>query len=136
MTGERVPLFRRAKVVKKVSHDTVVTASHLPVAPQPSSSSGKRSEILDVTKDPPISISPKREVPRESFSLNPSISGSLPEVDANSTPKVTTGYLANFLELPYTVPGGFQIDEESTLWRKQDAFRASRPLLTSVAGVY
>ncbi|GAA0185657.1 hypothetical protein LIER_32945 [Lithospermum erythrorhizon] len=157
MTRERVPLFRRAKVVKKVSQDTGVTASHPSVALQPSSLSGKRpaaetrpplfskrqkfvahkrpkSEILDLTEDLPISIPPERELPRESSSLNPSISESLPEEDADSTPKVTTGYSTNFLELPYTVPGGFQIDEESTLWRKQDAFRASRPLVLEQIG--
>ncbi|GAA0148201.1 hypothetical protein LIER_07714 [Lithospermum erythrorhizon] len=111
MTSESVPLFRRANVVKKVSQDTVVTTSHPTVAPQPCSSSGKRPaaetcpylfskrhksishkrprfEILDLIEDPLISIPPEWEVPRESSSLNPSISRLLPEEDVDSAPKL------------------------------------------------
>ncbi|GAA0157409.1 hypothetical protein LIER_14682 [Lithospermum erythrorhizon] len=98
MTGERVPLFWQAKMVKKFPRTPWKSIAHKRL----------RSEILDLTEDPPMSIPPEREVPRESSSLNPSISGSLPEEDVDSAPK---------------------IDEESTLWRKQDVFRASRPLL-------
>ncbi|GAA0163731.1 hypothetical protein LIER_19526 [Lithospermum erythrorhizon] len=80
-TGELVPLFRRAKVVKKVSQDIVATASPPAVAPQ-SYLSGKRPaaearsplflkrqksivhkrlrcEILDFTEDLPSSIPPR-----------------------------------------------------------------------------
>ncbi|GAA0149536.1 hypothetical protein LIER_08686 [Lithospermum erythrorhizon] len=87
------------------------------------------SEILDLTEDPPFSTLPDQEVPRESSSLNPSTLESLPEEGADSVPKAKIGYSANFLELPYTLPGGFQITEDSSLWKKSDAFRASRNLL-------
>ncbi|GAA0158603.1 hypothetical protein LIER_15578 [Lithospermum erythrorhizon] len=154
MTGERILLFRRAKVVKKVSQDTVATTSPPTVAPQSSLSRKRptaearppppqplfskrqksiahkrpRSEILDLTKYPPSYIPPAQEVPRESSSLHPSTSDSLHDKGVDSAPRAKMGYLVNFLELPYTVPDGFQIDEESGLWKKQNAFRASRPL--------
>ncbi|GAA0143633.1 hypothetical protein LIER_04271 [Lithospermum erythrorhizon] len=56
-------------------------------------------------------------------------SGSLPEDGVDSGPKVSVGYSANFLKLPYTLPGGLRVTEDSTLWKKQDAFQASRPLI-------
>ncbi|GAA0150079.1 hypothetical protein LIER_09099 [Lithospermum erythrorhizon] len=81
MTGDRIPLFRRAKVVKKVSKDTVVTTSPPTIASQSSSLPGKtsaakthpplfskrqksvahkrpRSEILDLIEDPPSFVPP------------------------------------------------------------------------------
>ncbi|GAA0140736.1 hypothetical protein LIER_02032 [Lithospermum erythrorhizon] len=79
--------------------------------------------------DMPSSIPPVQEVLKESSSLHLSTLDSLHEEGADSAPKVKTGYSANFLELPYTKLGGFHIKEERTLWRKQDAFRTSRPLL-------
>ncbi|GAA0142343.1 hypothetical protein LIER_35563 [Lithospermum erythrorhizon] len=61
--------------------------------------------------------------------LNPSTSDSLHEEGAESVPKAKTGYSTNFMELPYTIPGGFQMIEESSLRKKHDSFRATRPLL-------
>ncbi|GAA0171504.1 hypothetical protein LIER_25517 [Lithospermum erythrorhizon] len=56
-------------------------------------------------------------------------SGSLNEDGADSGPRVSLGYSANFLSLPYTLPGGLKVTSDSTLWKKQDAFQASRPLI-------
>ncbi|GAA0155636.1 hypothetical protein LIER_13324 [Lithospermum erythrorhizon] len=87
------------------------------------------SEILDLTEDPPSSTLPGQEVSKEISGLNPSTSDSLHEEGVDSAPRAKMGYSSNFLELPYTIPGGVQITEESTLWKKQDIFRATRPLL-------
>ncbi|GAA0184651.1 hypothetical protein LIER_31939 [Lithospermum erythrorhizon] len=88
-----------------------------------------RSEILDLTEDPPASSPQEVEVPRKDSGLHPSTSEPPTETPVDSAPQVTTGYSTNFLELPYTVLDGFKINEESTLWKKQDAFHTSRPLL-------
>ncbi|GAA0142880.1 hypothetical protein LIER_03681 [Lithospermum erythrorhizon] len=133
MTGERVPLFRRTKAIKKIPRDTGVTvfpgvtASPPAVTPPP--------PLLQLERGLLLKLAPfcfrrgrKRGLPKERSGPNPSTSKPRPEEDA-PTPQVTTGYSTSFLELPYTVPGRFRIDEESNLWRKQDVFRSSRPLM-------
>ncbi|GAA0156436.1 hypothetical protein LIER_13938 [Lithospermum erythrorhizon] len=42
--------------------------------------------------------------------------------------------IPSYLELPFTLPGGFQITKDSTLWKKSDSFRASHPLLLERIG--
>ncbi|GAA0153926.1 hypothetical protein LIER_37766 [Lithospermum erythrorhizon] len=152
----RVPLFRRAKVVRKSSKEpgyfpenvvqpaTIETSTSLPEkrhAPTEGHSrlfsktqksiayKLPRSKILDLTEDPLFFTLPDQEAPGETSSLNPPTSESLPEEGADSAPKSKIGYSANFLDLPYTLRGGFQITEDSNLWKKSDAFRASHPLL-------
>ncbi|GAA0141085.1 hypothetical protein LIER_02310 [Lithospermum erythrorhizon] len=114
MTDERVPLFWRAKVfiARKRMH----------------------SDILDLTEDPHSSNFLGKEPLDDSTRLNPSTSDSLPDEGSDSAPRAKTGYSANYLDLPYTLPGGFQVTESSTLWKKSDAFRASRPLLLERIG--
>ncbi|GAA0166412.1 hypothetical protein LIER_21568 [Lithospermum erythrorhizon] len=106
MTCNRRPLFRRVLVKKR-----------------------PKFEILDLTKDFPASSHQEVELRRDDSDLYPSTLEPLTEEHVYLAPEVTTGYSMNFLELPYTIPGGFQINEESMLWKKQDAFCASRPLL-------
>ncbi|GAA0170251.1 hypothetical protein LIER_24552 [Lithospermum erythrorhizon] len=132
MTGNRIPLFRLAKIVKKSAKESEAPAEvaqpavvvtkmsstmsekrHAPAGARPRLFSTKRlksiahklprSEILDLPEDPSVSTIPCQEVPKEGSSFNPST-------------------------YP-TLPGGFQVNEESNLWKKSDAFRASRPLL-------
>ncbi|GAA0166528.1 hypothetical protein LIER_21664 [Lithospermum erythrorhizon] len=105
MTGDRVPLFRLAKVVKKVSKDTVVTASPPAVASQSSSLSGRRP----VVETCPSLFSKRqkssaRKLPRSEI------------LDMTEDP-------------PSSTPPGQDITEESTFWKKQDAFCATCPLL-------
>ncbi|GAA0164573.1 hypothetical protein LIER_20172 [Lithospermum erythrorhizon] len=65
-----------------------------------------RSEILDLTEDPPFSTLPDKEVPTETDNCYPSTSDSLHEEGSDFAPKAKTGYS-----------------------KKSDAFRTSRPLL-------
>ncbi|GAA0153585.1 hypothetical protein LIER_11787 [Lithospermum erythrorhizon] len=129
MTGNHRPLFRWVSV-KKVSTAPTTNPSHSTVTPHSSSASGKRpaveirpplfskrqksiahkrpmSEILDLTEDPPTSSPQEVEVPREDSGLHPSTLEPPTKTPVDSAPQVTTGYSMNFLELPYTVPGGF-----------------------------
>ncbi|GAA0174812.1 hypothetical protein LIER_28125 [Lithospermum erythrorhizon] len=43
--------------------------------------------------------------------------------------KAKAGYSGNYLDLPHTLPGGFQVDAKSKLWKNSEAFHATRPLL-------
>ncbi|GAA0146328.1 hypothetical protein LIER_06313 [Lithospermum erythrorhizon] len=153
MTGPRVPLFCRAKVVKRVSKEprgSPAIVAQPATAHQSSSMLGKRpasaetrpplfsmrqksiahklprSEILDLTEDPHLTTLYGQEASKESSNHNPS---TIPDEGADSAPKAKTWYSTNFLDLPYTLPGGFQVTEDSNLWKKSDAFGASRPLL-------
>ncbi|GAA0161006.1 hypothetical protein LIER_17425 [Lithospermum erythrorhizon] len=105
-------------------------------APAPHSRKGKipllataALDILDLTEDPLSSNFPRKEQLDDSTNLNPSTSNSLPNEGSDSAPRAKTGYSANYLDLPYTLPGDFQVTENSTLWKKADSFRPSRPLI-------
>ncbi|GAA0183565.1 hypothetical protein LIER_30952 [Lithospermum erythrorhizon] len=125
MTGDHIPLFRRTKVVKKSAKESEAPVEKVA---QPAVAETEKSEILDFTEDPPFSTIPSQEAPKKCCGLNPSISESLPEEEADSAPKAKSDYSANFLNLPYTLPAGFQVTE-SNLWKRFDSFRALRPLL-------
>ncbi|GAA0143390.1 hypothetical protein LIER_04085 [Lithospermum erythrorhizon] len=97
----------------------------------------KRIEHVTISEDL-STTSPSPPVPTDSVNP-PSLdsvqemphlpSGSLNEDGADSGPRVSLGYSANFLNLPYTLPGGLRVTVDTTLWKKQDAFQASRPLI-------
>ncbi|GAA0146344.1 hypothetical protein LIER_06325 [Lithospermum erythrorhizon] len=87
------------------------------------------SEILDLTEDPPSFNIPDKEQLEDTSDLHTATSDSLSDEGSDSVPRAKTGYSANYLNLPYTLPGGFQITRDSTMWKKSDAFRAARPLL-------
>ncbi|GAA0159835.1 hypothetical protein LIER_38929 [Lithospermum erythrorhizon] len=153
------PLFRRAKVTKPSADEFVVPVEkvtqpavsvtkkpsmvpekrHAPTEERPRLFTAKRlksiahkmprSEILDLTEDPPSSTIPSQEWPKDCFGLNPSTSESFLEEESDFAPKAKSGYSVTFLTLPYTLPGGFRVNKESNIWKKSDAFRASRPLL-------
>ncbi|GAA0161018.1 hypothetical protein LIER_17435 [Lithospermum erythrorhizon] len=117
MTGDWVPLFRRARVVMKSSKVPGVSAVSVvqPAVAQTSSVSVKRSapnetrpklfskrqksiahklsryDILDLTKDLPSSALLDKEVPIETHVCDPSASNSLPEERSDSAPKAKTG---------------------------------------------
>ncbi|GAA0174081.1 hypothetical protein LIER_41655 [Lithospermum erythrorhizon] len=81
----------------------------------------KRGETVDLSEE--ISI------PHGQEEAPISSSDSLPEEGANSVHKAMNGYSTNFMEIPYMLPDDFYITVDTTLWRKSDAFHASRPLL-------
>ncbi|GAA0176064.1 hypothetical protein LIER_29123 [Lithospermum erythrorhizon] len=127
MTGERVPLFRRAKVAKKSSKEAAVPdVPGVPptTAKAPATISGKRPAPTEAR--PPYSRKGKRTVriPPHQTRFLMRVQIPLPE------PKPGT----QRINLPYTLPGGFQVTEISTLWKKSYAFRASRPLLLAQIG--
>ncbi|GAA0171694.1 hypothetical protein LIER_25668 [Lithospermum erythrorhizon] len=137
MTGDRIPLFCRAKIVKKsakelealvekVAQPTVdVTKMSSTIFEKRPAHPGERprlfstkrlksiahkllrSEILELSEDPPFSTIPCQEAPNKGSSLNPSTSESLLKEEVDSAPKMRSGYSENFLKLPYTLPGGF-----------------------------
>ncbi|GAA0186306.1 hypothetical protein LIER_33594 [Lithospermum erythrorhizon] len=97
----------------------------------------KRIEHVTISEDPP-STSPPPPAPANSVNLPSPVSvqevpsfpsGSLLEDGADSGPKVRSGYSANFLSLPCSLPGGLRVTADSTLWKKQEVFQASRPLI-------
>ncbi|GAA0176179.1 hypothetical protein LIER_29220 [Lithospermum erythrorhizon] len=92
------------------------------------------SKILDFTEDPPSSNIPKKEPLEGTSGLHTASSNSLPDVSLDSAPKAKARYSANYLDLPCTLPGGFQNTEDSTLWKKSNAFRTARPLLLERIG--
>ncbi|GAA0149204.1 hypothetical protein LIER_08441 [Lithospermum erythrorhizon] len=85
----------------------------------------ERKQVFELLVDQ----SHSNEAPKDCCGLNPSTSESFPEEEADSASKAKSRYSANFITLPYTLPGGFQVNEESNLWKKSDVFHASRPLL-------
>ncbi|GAA0164231.1 hypothetical protein LIER_19919 [Lithospermum erythrorhizon] len=54
--------------------------------------------------------------------------------ESDSAPKVTSGYSATYLDLPYTLPDGYEMTNTSKLGKALDAFRATRPLLLEETG--
>ncbi|GAA0146340.1 hypothetical protein LIER_06322 [Lithospermum erythrorhizon] len=162
MYGDRVSLFRRAKVVKKSSKAPATSALNVvqPVAtqtsyslpekrPAPTEASSEplfsnrhksiahklpRSKILDLTVDHLSSIFEK-EAPEGTACSIHSTSDSLQEEQFDSAPKDKIGNSVNYLGLTFTLPGGFKVTEDSTLRKKSDAFRASCPLLLERIGM-
>ncbi|GAA0170851.1 hypothetical protein LIER_25025 [Lithospermum erythrorhizon] len=45
-----------------------------------------------------------------------------------------SGYSANYLDQPYTLPDDLEVTDKSKLWKALDAFRATRPLLLEEIG--
>ncbi|GAA0159095.1 hypothetical protein LIER_15961 [Lithospermum erythrorhizon] len=98
----------------------------------------ERIEHVTIFEDPPTTSPPPPPAPTDSVNPPSPISvqemphlpsGSLNEDGVDSRPRVSLGYLANFLILPYTFPGGLKITADTTVWKKQDAFQALRPLI-------
>ncbi|GAA0183966.1 hypothetical protein LIER_31289 [Lithospermum erythrorhizon] len=106
MTGNRVPLFRRARVVKKSSKEPGVSTGSVfqPAAAQTS-----------------ISVSEKR----------PALIETRPKLFSKRQNSIAHKV---FDELPRLASSGFQITEASNLWKKLDAFCASHPLLLEWIG--
>ncbi|GAA0187181.1 hypothetical protein LIER_34469 [Lithospermum erythrorhizon] len=133
MSGNRVLLFRPAKVASaSVSgkRSAPIEACPRPLfAKRRKSIAHKhpRSEILDLTVDPPSSNIPEKQAPEDTTSLDHSTSDSVAvaEEESGST---------NYLELPFTLPNGFHVTEDSTLWKKSNSFHASRPILLEWIG--
>ncbi|GAA0138640.1 hypothetical protein LIER_00345 [Lithospermum erythrorhizon] len=108
MTGDRVPLFRRARVVKKSSNEPGVSARSVlqPAAAQTSS------------------ISKKRPAPNET---RPKLFSKRQKSNAHKLSR------SDILDLIEDIPSSTLLDkeiiEDSNLWKKSDAFHAARPLL-------
>ncbi|GAA0169835.1 hypothetical protein LIER_24224 [Lithospermum erythrorhizon] len=86
----------------------------------------KQVERVIISEEPPAASSPSPSAPVVAMNIPPPPSlqempsfpsSSLPEDGADSGPKVSAGYSANFLNLPYTLPGGLQVIEYSTKLR-------------------
>ncbi|GAA0179710.1 hypothetical protein LIER_30007 [Lithospermum erythrorhizon] len=98
----------------------------------------KRVERVTISEDSPSASSPPPLAPAVNVDIpSPTSlqemplfpSSSLPEDGADSGSKVSVGYSTNFLNLPYMLPGGLRVIEDSTLWKKPHAFQATRPLI-------
>ncbi|GAA0161701.1 hypothetical protein LIER_17955 [Lithospermum erythrorhizon] len=129
MVGKPIHLFKRAKVVTKImpesipaSTDGSTTAlgkrsfnSDAPSKPvfakrtKTLAHKYTRPEIWDLTKEPLQSVPPSDinvgEVPLADTPLVSASSYKGKEIE-DSVPKVTTGYFANYLDLPYTLLAG------------------------------
>ncbi|GAA0139316.1 hypothetical protein LIER_00887 [Lithospermum erythrorhizon] len=82
------------------------------------------SEDLSTTSAPPVptdSVNLPSPVSMQEMPHLPS--GSLNEDGADSGPRVSLGYSANFLNLPYTLPGGLKVTADTTLYKKQEPFK-------------
>ncbi|GAA0185912.1 hypothetical protein LIER_33200 [Lithospermum erythrorhizon] len=99
-----------------------------------------KKRVVDLTEEPLPSASPStpfgdlniEETPRAD---TPTRIASSPKVqESDSTPKVTTGYSATYLDLPYTLPGSYEVTKNSKLGKALDAFRATHPLLLEEIG--
>ncbi|GAA0174905.1 hypothetical protein LIER_28193 [Lithospermum erythrorhizon] len=93
-------------------------------------------DVLDLT-DEPLCLAPPSdmnlgEVP---LAYNPMVQASSSKgQESDSSPKVTVGYSATYLDLPYTFPGGYEVNNTSKLGKALDAFRVTRPLLLEEIG--
>ncbi|GAA0146018.1 hypothetical protein LIER_06067 [Lithospermum erythrorhizon] len=118
MTGDRVSLIRRAKIVKKS-----IKESEAPVekVAQPSVVVTKKSSTISEKRHALAGEHPRL------FSIK-----RLKSIAHKGSRLCSQGEIRvfnDFLKLPYSLPGSFQVNEESNLWKKSDAFRASCPLL-------
>ncbi|GAA0144398.1 hypothetical protein LIER_35925 [Lithospermum erythrorhizon] len=141
MSEKRVPLFKRNKMVKKSSQESApsmvstspgsATMEAIPTIlgkrpstadapPKPLFSKWMKSiahkmpvtGILDLTKDVPVPVASRGDVSQVHL---PGDTPAILREESNSAPKAKTGYSANYLELPYTLPGGFQVTKDFTL---------------------
>ncbi|GAA0148732.1 hypothetical protein LIER_08094 [Lithospermum erythrorhizon] len=87
--------------------------------------------ILDLTEEALATATSKE---KDSHEPTPEKASSRSRGESDCSPKAKIGYSANYLELPYTLPGGFKITKDSTLWKKRDAFRTTRPLFLKRLG--
>ncbi|GAA0172776.1 hypothetical protein LIER_26532 [Lithospermum erythrorhizon] len=159
MSGKRIHLFNRAKVLKKSSQESALLSTTSPVSTTPEARPavlGKRpltldapprplfskwmksiahkfpnTHILDLTAEEPETAPSKENVSLESL---PEESSSCSIEKSNSAPKAKTCYSTNYLDLPYTLPGGFKVTADSTLWKKSNAFYTTSPLLLEHLG--
>ncbi|GAA0176555.1 hypothetical protein LIER_29526 [Lithospermum erythrorhizon] len=154
MTGKRVPLFKRAKVVTKTIESVpapsggpatalgkrlVHAAPSKPVLAKRSKTLAHRPprrDVLDLTQETFPSMSPYDsridEEPIADIPLGNASSSKGKESD--STPNVMAGYSATDLNLPSTLPGGYEVTNKSKLGKALDAFRATSPLLLEEIG--
>ncbi|GAA0141227.1 hypothetical protein LIER_35355 [Lithospermum erythrorhizon] len=93
-------------------------------------------DVLDLTDEPLCSAPPSDmnlgEVPLEDTPMVQASSSKGEESD--SAPKVTAGYSATYLDLPYTLSRGYEVTNMSKLGKALDACRATRPLLLEEIG--
>ncbi|GAA0157632.1 hypothetical protein LIER_14860 [Lithospermum erythrorhizon] len=83
-----------------------------------------RKYILDLTDEPLFSAPPSDahigEVP---LADTPIIHASFSKgQESDSSPKVTAGYSATYLDLPYILPGGYEVTDKSKLGKALDDF--------------
>ncbi|GAA0150604.1 hypothetical protein LIER_09512 [Lithospermum erythrorhizon] len=96
----------------------------------------KRIETIIIPEDPPSRSSRTHAAPVQEPSppLAPSpraplkSPASVPQ-EASSQDLSSTEYPSELLSLPYSLASGLPITEGSTLWRKTEAFQASKPLI-------
>ncbi|GAA0154197.1 hypothetical protein LIER_12251 [Lithospermum erythrorhizon] len=131
--GKRIPLFKRAGVVTKIVAETSAPVSadgssttlgkrpSNPAAP-PKPVLAKRTktlahrparrEVLDLTKEPlPSAPFGDTNIFEAPFADTPIVSGGSSkgkEKESDSDPKVIAGYSTTYLNLPYTLPGGYE----------------------------
>ncbi|GAA0183323.1 hypothetical protein LIER_30751 [Lithospermum erythrorhizon] len=90
-----------------------------------------RKEVLDLTHETLPSTPPHDTIASEvPLADTPLVrASSSKEKESDSAPKVTVGHSANYLGLPYILPGSLEVTGESRLGKALDAFRVTRPLL-------
>ncbi|GAA0160767.1 hypothetical protein LIER_17246 [Lithospermum erythrorhizon] len=131
MKGKRIPLFKRVGVVTKIAPEISAPAStggwSTALGKRPSDPAAPPKPIL-MKKTKTLAHRPtRREAP---FVDTPIVSGvSSKRKESDSAPKVTAGYSATYLNLPYTLPSGYEVTEKSKLGMALDAFHVTHPLL-------
>ncbi|GAA0170753.1 hypothetical protein LIER_24947 [Lithospermum erythrorhizon] len=96
----------------------------------------KRIETVTISEDPPSRSSPSPTAPAQASDPSPGSAPRAPPDSPASLPREASSratssaeYSSDLLSLPFSLPSGLTITRGSSLWKKTEAFQASKSLI-------